>query len=46
MVEGSVTAYVSRMANIDVFVVRTDTTGAPIDTKQVVAKNREQPKLP
>lgn len=46
MVEGSVTAYVSRMANIDVFVVRTDTAGAPIDTKQVVAKNREQPKLP
>lgn len=45
MVEGSVTAYVSRMAQIDVFVVRTDLDGHAIDMKQVASKNQEQPKL-
>ncbi|MFC6275122.1 universal stress protein [Levilactobacillus tangyuanensis] len=45
MVEGSVTAYVSRMADIDVFVVRTTEDGQPINTKQILAKNQDQPKL-
>lgn len=45
MVEGSVTAYVSRMAKVDVFVVRTTLDGQAIDPKRVVAANQEQPKL-
>ncbi|GEO74725.1 UspA family nucleotide-binding protein [Levilactobacillus namurensis DSM 19117] len=45
MVEGSVTAYVSRMAQVDVFVVRTTLTGEPVDMQQVATKNQEQPKL-
>lgn len=45
VVEGSVTAYVSRMAAIDVFVVRTDEAGQAIDVSQVAAENKEQPKF-
>jgi len=45
MVEGSVTAYVSRMADIDVFVVRTSAAGTPVDPKKLVKKNQEQPKF-
>ncbi|MGX6428014.1 universal stress protein [Levilactobacillus yonginensis] len=45
VVEGSVTAYVSRMAKVDVFVVRTNEQGEPIDAKRAAAKNAEQPKL-
>ncbi|MFD1549009.1 universal stress protein [Levilactobacillus fuyuanensis] len=45
MVEGSVTAYVSRMADVDVMVIRTDEAGNPVDTKQVAVKNQDQPKL-
>lgn len=45
MVEGSVTSYVSRMSAIDVFVVRTNEDGKPLDTKQAVERNQEQPKL-
>lgn len=45
MVEGSVTAYVSRMAQVDVFVVRTNMDGDPIDMRQVAEKNQEQPKI-
>ncbi|CAJ1229642.1 universal stress protein [Levilactobacillus zymae] len=45
MVEGSVTAYVSRMAPVDVFVVRTDLDRQPVNMHQVTAENQEQPKL-
>lgn len=45
MVEGSVTSYVSRMSAIDVFVVRTNEDGKPLDTKQAAEQNQEQPKL-
>ncbi|MCH5464137.1 universal stress protein [Levilactobacillus tujiorum] len=45
MVEGSVTAYVSRMAKVDVLVVRTDEQNQRVDTKQVAAENQDQPKL-
>ncbi|QMU08387.1 universal stress protein [Levilactobacillus suantsaii] len=45
MVEGSVTAYVSRTASIDVFVVRTDLDRRPIDIPAVSEKNQQQPKF-
>lgn len=45
MVEGSVTAYVSRMAAVDVFVVRTDEQGTAIDTAAVASENKNQPKF-
>ncbi|TGD19980.1 universal stress protein [Levilactobacillus suantsaiihabitans] len=45
MVEGSVTAYVSRMAAVDVYVVRTDEDGKQIDASQMAAENKDQPKF-
>jgi len=45
MVEGSVTAYVSRMTAVDVFVVRTDENGLAIDASTVATKNKNQPKF-
>jgi len=45
VVEGSVTAYVSRMAQVDVFVVRTDLQGDPVDMKRVASENQKQPDL-
>ncbi|WP_191988153.1 universal stress protein [Levilactobacillus enshiensis] len=45
MVEGSVTSYVSRMSAVDVFVVRTNEDGEPLDTTQTAEQNQEQPKL-
>jgi len=45
VVEGSVTAYVSRMAAVDVFVVRTDEAGQAIDTTAIASENQDQPKF-
>lgn len=45
MVEGSVTAYVSRMAPVDVFVVRTDMAGKAVNLQQVSEENQDRPKL-
>lgn len=45
MVEGSVTAYVSRMAPVDVFVVRTDLEQNKLNLAVVSELNQDQPQI-